>query len=566
MKKKIAALLLTGIIAITTALTGCAGAKGGAQSKDTAQKQDSAQTAASGGVYRIGIFSSPGGIFQPAFATDTYDFYVTNLVYESLLSVNTKGELEGNLAEKWTASPDGTVFTFTLRDGIKFQDGQPLTADDVKYSIEYVGQPDYKGARGSYISAIKGVEDFKAGKTKDLSGIKVIDNKTIEITTKETYSSGFVRFGLNFRIFPKHIWEKVDVAKATEATDLLRNPIGTGAFKLSKFVPDQYVEFTRNNDYWGGAPKLDKIILQKTNQDVAQGQLLKGEIDQIYVTNLTKDDETLYKSKNLNVQGITNNAYQYLAFNLSMDKFKDKRVRQAFAYAMDRESVVNNLMGGHGSVANNPYPSNFWAHPDGLNEYKYDPKKAIELFKQAGWNYNESDKKMYLDGKPVKLVLKYSKGNVVTEKSAPLLQQNLKDVGIDLDMQIMEFNTLFDQAKKGDFELAFIGQGNEMDGDLSKFYRSSFIKPIGDNSGSNFIRYNNPELDKLIDDGFKLTDQNERAKVYKKIGLLLNDELPVVYRYHWDQDTIYTGKLKGREFTPIADDYYYKIQNWYLTK
>lgn len=549
MKKRITTLLVALIFIITTGLVGCG-------SKKDSQATNAGDNAKSGGVLRTAIFSSPGGIFHPAFATDSYDFYVTNLVFESLLRINPKGELEGSLAEKWSASQDGT----------KFHDGQPLTAEDVKYSIEYVGQPNYNGARGSYISAIKGVEDFKQGKTSDLSGIKVIDDKTIEITTKETYASGLTRFGLNFKIFPKHIWEKVDVAKALESTDLLRNPVGTGPFKLTSFVPDQYVEFERNNDYWDGAPKLDKIILQKTNQDVAQSQLLNGEVDQMYVSNLSKDDETLYESKGMNVVGVTSNAYQYLGFNLTMDVFKDKKVRQAFAYAMDRQSVVDNFMGGHGSVANNPYPDSFWAHPDGLKEYKYDPKKAIELFKEAGWEYNESENKMYINGEPAKFVLKYSKGNVVTEKSAPLLQQNLKDVGIDLDLQIMEFSVLFDQAKKGDFELAFIGQGNEIDGDLSKFYRSSYIKPVGDNSGSNFIRYNNPELDKLIDEAAKETDQNKREDIYKNIGLLLNEELPVVYRYHWDEDIIYTGKLKGRVHTPLAGDYYYRIQDWYLEK
>jgi peptide/nickel transport system substrate-binding protein len=281
---------------------------------------------------------------------------------------------------------------------------------------------------------------------------------------------------------------------------------------------------------------------------------------------LKKSDETLYKSKGFNIEPTTYNAYQYLAFNLTMDAFKDKRVRQAFAYAMDRDSVVNNFLEGHGVVANNPYPPTFWAAPKGLKEYKYDPKKAIELFKEAGWVYNEGEKKMYINGKPAKFVLKYSKGNPVTEKSAPLLQQNLKDVGIELDLQIMEFGVMFDQAKKGDFELAFIGQGNENDGDISKFYLSKYIKPVGDNSGSNFIRYSNPELDKLIDESLKHIDQNERTEIFNKIGLLLNEELPVVYRYHWDENIVYSGKLKGREFVPIAETYYYKIENWYLEK
>lgn len=517
-------------------------------------------------VLRTAIFSSPGGVFMPAFATDSYDFYITRLVFETLLQWDESGQLSGNLAEKWSVSPDGKVFTFILRDGIKWHDGQPLTAEDVKYSIEYAGQPGYKGARGSYIAAIKGVEDFKKGKTPDLAGIKVLDKKTIQITTAETYASGLFRFGKNFEIFPKHIWEKIPVEKAMEATDVLRNPIGTGPFKMTKFVPDQYVEFVKNDEYWGGKPKIDKFILQKTNQNVAQALLLKGEVDQMYLTTLLKSDAAQYKARGIKVQTTPYNAYQYLAFNLTMDIFKDKKVRQAFAYAMDRESVVEGFMEGMGVVASNPYPPNFWAYPPkGLQEYKYDPKKAIELLTAAGWTYKAQEKKMYFAGKPVKFTLKYAKGNTITEKSAPLLQQNLKDIGIELDLQIMEFATMFDQAKKGDFELAFIGQGNEMDGDISKFYDSSFIKPLGDNSGSNFIRYKNPELDKLIDSSMRTLDQKERTAIFNKIGLLLNEELPVVYRYHWFENVVYSGKL-NKVFCPYAGEYYIKMDDWYFQK
>jgi len=514
---------------------------------------------------KMAMFSSPGGVFQPAFATDSYDFYITRLVFEPLLQWGEDGQLGANLAEKWSVSPDGTIFTFILREGLKWHDGYPLTAEDVKYSIEYVGHPDYKGARGSFIAAIKGVDDFKKGVTPDLAGIKVLDKRTVQITTAKTYSSGLLRFGKNFEIFPKHIWEKIPVGQALEATELLRNPIGSGPFKLVKFVPDQYVEFERNDNYWGGKPKIEKFILQKTNANVAQALLLKGEIDQINLTTLSRADEAVYKSRGMSIKSLAYNAYQYLALNLTMDDFKDKRVRQAFAYAMNRESVVDIFMEGKGSVANNPYPPTFWAHPAGLKEYKYNPAEAISLLKSAGWEYREKEKKMYRNGKPVKYVLKYSKGNVITEKSAPLFQQDLKEIGIELELQIMEFAPMFDQVKRGDYELAFVGQGNEMDGDISKFYYSSFIKPLGDNSGSNFIRYLNPELDKLIDGSLSTLDQKKRTEIFHKIALLLNDELPVVYRYHWYETVVYNEKL-NHLFSPYAGEYYIKMQDWFFRK
>ncbi len=521
--------------------------------------------AGSKNVYRIGVFHSPTGVFHPAYATHSYDFYITRFVFETLLRYGPDGKLEPNLAKEWSASKDGTVFTFVLRDGIKFHDGTPLTAEDVKYSIEYVGFPDYKGARASFINAIKGVKEFKAGKTKDLKGIKVLDKNTIQITTEKTYSSGFLRFGINFEIFPKHIWEKVEVGKAQEATDLMRQPIGTGPFKMTEYVPDQYVTFTRFDDYWEGAPKLDKIILVKTNRDTAQAQLFRGEIDQIYPGSIRKTDADQFKAHGMVISGVPRNAYQYMTVNLTKKPFQDKRVRQAIAHALNRKGVVDNFLEGHGEVSHNPYPSTFWAHPEGMNEYKYSRDKALELFKTAGWNYDAGKNVMYLDGKPVRFQLKYSKGNVVREKCAVLFQQNLKDVGIKIDLKIMEFGVMYDEVKKSDYEIALVGQGSENDGDLSKFYYSDFIKPIGDNSGSNWIRYKNPEVDRLIDEGFRTLDQDKRQTLYRKIGLLLNEELPVIYIYHWPDNIVFTGKLKGRTIPPVAAySYYYKANKWYF--
>ncbi len=515
-------------------------------------------------VFRIGIFHSPTGTFHPAYATNSYDYYVSRFVFETLLRFGPDGKFEPCLAEKWSASEDGTVFTFVLRDGVKFHDGTPLTAEDVKYSIEYVGFPDYNGARASFISAIKGVKDFKEGKTKDLAGIKVLDQNTIQITTEKTYSSGFLRFGTNFEIFPKHIWENVEVGKAQEATELMRHPIGTGPFKMTEYVPDQYVTFTHFDEYWGGAPKLGKIILIKTNQDTAQAQLFRGEIDQIYPGSITKAEADQFEAHGMIISEVPRNAYQYMTVNLTMPAFQDKRVRQAIAYAVNRQGVVDSFLEGHGEVANNPYPSTFWAHPDGMNEYEYNPQKALELFKAAGWEYRADENKMYIDGKPAKFLLTYSKGNVVREKCAALFQQNLKDVGIEIELQLMEFGVMYDEDKRSDYEISLVGQGSENDGDLSKFYYSAFIQPKGDNSGSNWIRYKNPEIDQLIDEGFKTLDQGKREVIYQKIGLLLNEEMPVIYLYHWPDIIVYTSKLKGRVIPPLAGIYYYKAEDWYL--
>jgi peptide/nickel transport system substrate-binding protein len=518
-----------------------------------------------GGTFTVGIVASPGGVFNPALATDSYDFYITDLVFQGLLQLNPDYELEGVLAESWEVNEEGTEFTFHLREGVLWHDGEPFTAEDVKFSLEYLANPNYPGSRASYVSSIKGAEAFKNGEADTVEGIEIVDGNTVVITTEEPYSSGLLRFGTNIQIFPKHIWEGEDIAKALEATELLRNPIGTGPFKMEEFVPDQYIELLPFGEYWNGAPKLDKMIFQIVNAETGQAQMLSGGLDYFYLSSLNSDDTELYESMDINVYGVTYNAYQYMTMNLTMDMFKDKTVRKAFAHAVNRQAVVDDLLEGNGSVSNNPYPPEFWAFPDNLETYEYDRDKALALFAEAeGWDYNEGDNVMTYNGEPVSLELKYSTGNKVREQCAALFQQNLKDVGIEVDLQVMEFSTLFDLVKRGDYELALVGQGNEMDGDIKKFYHSTLIEELGSDSGSNFIRYDNAEVDRLIDLGLTTIDQEERVGIYNELALLLNEELPVVYIYHWPSGRAVTNKLKGFVEAPYKANYYYDIENWYL--
>lgn len=560
-RQKLVFLFLSLVLIFSMTLTGC-GSQSPAKSSNSGAASGNGAGTVKGGTVKFGVWNSPPGVFNPVLATNDYDYNVTYLVFEGMIAQTPKGELEPGLAKSWTVSDDGKTFTFKLRDNVKWQDGTPFTADDVKYTFEFVGSPDYSGGRASYITPIAGADAYKKGQAQSISGIKVIDPNTISITTTNKYSSGLLNFGAGIQIIPKHIWEKVGPKNAATATDVLRNPIGTGPFKMSKFVPDQYVELSANDNYWGGRPNLGKIILQVANQDTAQAQLLNGDINMMTLSQLDKQDLDLYKSKNINVITSELNAYQYMGLNDSMEIFKDKRVRQALTYAINREAIVKDLLYGAGEVASNPYPPSFWAHPEkGLNDYKYNPQKAIELLKEAGWQYNDKDKLMYLDGKPVKLVLKYPTGNKSREQSAPLIQQNLKDIGIQVELQSMEFGTLSDQVKKGDYQMFLMGQGNGSDGDITKFYISSGFAP----QGNNLVRYANPQVDDLMAKGFQYMTIEERKPVYNQLALLLNEEMPVVYLYHWDSAIAVNG-IKGVQYSPNAPTYFYDVKDWSLTQ
>lgn len=514
-----------------------------------------------GGTIRYAVWSSPKGVFLPALSNDSYNFFVIELVYEGLMKFNSKKELEPCLAKSYEISTDNKTITFKLRDDVKWHDGEPFTAEDVQFTFEFMGNADYSGPYGSYIKPIKGAEAYKNNQAQHIEGIKIIDPYTISITTDEIYANALLSFGQSIRIMPKHIWEKVAVKDAAQQTDLLRNPIGTGPFKMSKFVPDQYVELIANDNYWNHKPNVDKFIIQATNQETALAQMLNGEIDLMQISEMNPDDLDLYGSKNIQIQKIHSNTYQYMAINNDLDIFKDKKVRQAFAYAINRETMVKDLLYGYGEVAANPYRSDFWACPENINEYKYDPEKAIELLKEAGWVYNENEKKMYINGQPAKFTLTYPSGSKIREQSAPVIQQDLKKIGIQVDLSIMEFNTALDKIKKGEYELALMGMGGSAgDPDIMRFYGSNYLAP----NGLNLARLKNSQVDELLTEGLKHLKVDEQKPIYNEVGKILNEEQPMVYLYFADQGLAISSKLKNIQCSTGFE--FYDTEDWYIEK
>lgn len=558
MKKRFALLSFILVFIIAVGITGC-----NTKTEKTSTTTPSG-TKAKGGTVKYAIWSAPKGIFLPSHAIDAYDSAVNEIVYEGLLKINTKYELETTgLAKSYEVSSDNKTITFKLNENVKWHDGKPFTAEDVKFTFEFYGNPDYTGPYASRVSAISGASAFKKKQAQNIEGIKIIDANTVSITTDDIYGSALLVFGTYLPIIPKHIWESVDPKKVAESTDLLRNPVGTGPFKMSKFVPDQYVELAANDDYWAGRANIDKLIYLVSNQDTAQAQIMKGEIDILNLSTLAKAEVDILKNSNITVNVNSGFTYQALVMNNENEAFKDKKVRQAFAYAINREGMVKDLLEGYGTVATNPYPPFFWAYPtSGLNEYKYDSKKAIDLLKQAGWEYKESDKLMYRNGQPVKFSLKYPSGNKPREKAAAVIQQNFKEIGIQVDLQLLDFNTTLSSIQSGDYQIALMGLGSSNgDADISQFYHSS---ALSSKSTLNLSRLNNSKVDELLDKGRKILKNEDRKPIYNELSLLLNDEQPMIYLYFGAEGRVYNSKLKGVNTGNGSATY--KINEWYLEK
>jgi len=559
--KRLVVLLLICVLAMTLVLPGCSPKSD--QSVPDTEAGKAEQSEAGGGTVRYAAFGTAPGVFNPVLQNNSFDVYEMEVMFEGLLRKNVKLELEPCLAESYSISEDKKTVTFKLRDGVQWHDGQPFTAEDVQFSFEFIGHPDYPGPYGSVVKAITGAAAYKNKEAEHIEGIKIIDPHTISITTDIVDAAAVEKIGV-MGIIPKHVWEKVDVKSSLEATDLLRNPVGTGPFKISKFVPDQYVEMAANDNYWNGRPKVDKYIIQVANPETAQSQLINSDVDMLAVKQMNPDDLNYYKENGVEVQEVSFDAAMGMGVNNSMPIFNDKRVRQAFAYAINREAIVKDILYGYGKVANIPYKLDFWAAPaSGLNEYKYDPNKAIELLKEAGWEYKESEKQMYKDGKPVKFTLKYYSGNKQVENIAPFIQQSMKDIGIQIDLQIAEFSTMLAEIKKGEFELYVMAQMNGTAGDMKALLHTDSIPP----NGTNYTHYSNKKVDELTVKGLQSLSIEDRKPIYNELSAIINEELPIVYLYHWSQGIAINGKLKGVQASSNTQlGMNYQSEKWYFEK
>jgi len=453
----------------------------------------------------------------------------------------------------------GFCHSIYLRKNAKWHDGTLFTAEDVKFSYEYVAHKDYPGPHASVIAAIDGYEEMKEGKVDTLKGVEIIDDYTVKITTKEVYAPFLGKLCFWVKIIPKHIWGKVEVADSLNATDLLKHPIGTGPFKLEEFVTDRYSLLVKNEEYWDGEPKIDKLIIQLVNPETAQAQILNKELDVIILDSINPDDAKVYTDAGLEIEEIYRNQYDALMPNCRNPLIGQKLVRQALTYAINRQGIVDSLLYGHGVVANTIYAPSHGAYPgkDKLNAYEYNPEKAIEILtKEVGWVYKNN--KMYADGEPVKFRLMYSTGNKLRELMAPVIQENFKKIGIELELQLMEFATMAaNLTGKADDSFEFVLMNNTLDDepDIKRLLHTKYVL-----NGPNFSRYSNPKMDALFEEGIKYIDSEIRMPIYHEIAILINEEMPIIFIFNSCIGLVKPSNLKGIIITPSS--YAYNAHNW----
>ncbi|MFL1674499.1 ABC transporter substrate-binding protein [Paenibacillus thiaminolyticus] len=490
----------------------------------------------------IGI-TAPSGIFNPIFAESAYDVFVTESLFNGLLQINKDGTYSTDLAEDYTISDDKLTYTFKLKDGLKFSDGSALTAEDVAFTLTLLHDKSYDGPSDIIKdAAIKGGQEYKDGKATSIEGIKVIDPKTIEVTTLKPRALALGAIG-DTRIMSKAYYGKdYKQGDLSYMKDLFTKPLGNGAYKLDKFVPGQEAVLSANENFHLGAPKIPHLIYKFTTDETNVQLLQTGETDMDMVT-VSKDQvEQLQELGFLDINLFRTNGYGYIAFNHNKEMFKDKRVRQALAYGLDRQQIVDAVYQGYAEVIDIPQSKDSWSYTDEVTKYDFNLEKAKQLLDEAGWTVG-ADGIREKDGQKFKITFTASSPNPVNDAIIPVAQANWKELGIELIAEQMDFNAVVEKRKKGDFDMMFLAWSLTPDPQSSE----NVFKTGG---SQNDIGYSNPKLDELFEKSGSEVDVEKRKPIFKEIYQELNEDLPYIYLYQRRDMWATNARIQGFDMSP----------------
>lgn len=460
--------------------------------------------AKTGGTLKVGLQADPAEL-DPHKSSLTAAWHVIEHIYDGLVSVSPMLTPVPALAESWDISADGTVYTFKLRSGVKFHNGREMTADDVKYSFERIVNPD---------TASPAVSDFEV-----IASIESPDATTSVITLKSADASFMSKLmGNAAKIVPQEEVEKNG--------DLQNVSVGTGPFKFVEYVPQSSFKVEKNADFWiPGLPYLDgidfTIVSEATSRTAA---LVSGTVDFIEYAPV-QDMETFKGDSNLTVTGDANTNIRYMAINVSREPYDKIEVRQAIAKAVDRGPIIDSSVFGFGAPMITVFPETFWA---GMKQDIPAPdiEGAKALLEKAG-----------VSGLKPKMTswAQYA----FLSNAAVVIQEQLKAIGIEVDLELQENAIYLDGYFGGDFDLSVTGTSGYIDPNDTLYGN---FKTGGDNNG---IKYSNAEVDTLLDQGLAETDQAKRAAIYQQIQTILVEDLPWVNLFIANQYEVMHSFVKG---------------------
>lgn len=479
-------------------------------------------------ILKLPLINDP--IMNPLIAPDLGSILVNKVLFPGLVRPNEDLQPEPDLARSWTVSNGGLVYTFNLRDNVKWHDGQPFTADDVVFTFKTAANPKSGSRLASDFSAIKDVQ--------------AVNPTTVRFVLSRPFAPFLILLGHNAGIVPRHLLEGKDLNTFNAFNR--QNPVGTGPFKVARVLPGASITLVPNTDYYGARPQLAGVTFKVVPDLNAQAaQLRAGELN--WVTLEPNNLPSVQNDPNVTIKQASAVQHYLVFFNQKNPLFASPLVRRAMQYGVNRKAIIDGVLRGYADYPTGTIPTALRAYYDkSLKPIQYDPEQAKKLLAQAGWTAGANGQLRNLQGQPFKFTLIVDKGNPSREQAALAVQQDLRKLGMDVTLQTLEFATLVrDYLIPGKYDANLIWWNTAPDPDQYSYYATG--------QDNNEAFYSNPRADSLLKRGRETVDQNARKNIYNAFQRLELEDPPVLVLYYPKEIQAISKGLSGVPDLGIRD-------------
>ncbi|KMO86538.1 hypothetical protein AB840_07415 [Megasphaera cerevisiae DSM 20462] len=477
----------------------------------------------------IGLTNAPDSL-NPLFNPGTAGQFTLRFMYDTLLGMPEPNKFEPQLADSFE-SQDSQNFTVKLNPKAKWTDGQPVTADDVVFTLNTIANPAVETTKSSFINMLEGLNDMgKLEHGSTISGVSVVDEHTVILKTKRPVDPNYIKCMLGFEVYiiPKHVFETIHPADISNSDAVTKPTVTSGPFKFVNYKTNDHVELAANMDYYRGEPKLKKIFLRIMNGTNLVTELKSGNVQMAAADGIgivpIKDLDVLKKDSRLLIKTTPQFGGQYLEFNNANPEF-NVHFRRAVTMAINRKRLVDDLYKGTAKIVPTVYTTGSSYYDKSVEPLPYDLESAKRELAQSGFDTSKE------------LTLQVPIGNVLREQSADLIQQDLQALGIQVKQQKLDFPSVLANARKGDYELLLMGYSLRVDPDYSMYF-----VPGG---GSNFPHVDDPKLTDMLNQAKLMISPDERKTAYSEIQRYMRDNQFITSLYEQDQIIAQDKKLKG---------------------
>ncbi len=480
----------------------------------------------------------------PVLASDSASSEINGLIYNGLIRYDKDLQVEGELAESWEISEDNLTITFHLRKGVTWHDGAPFTSADVKFNYQLYIDPKTPTAYA---------ESFK-----QVTGIETPDPDTFIVHYDKPYAPALMSWAMS--IHPRHLLEGKEITKSL----LARQPIGTGPYRFSEWVGGEKIVLESNPDYFEGQPYLKRVVYRIIPDISTQFlELQTGSLDYMGLSPLQFDRQTDTPAfrRLYNKYRYLNFGYTYLGYNLKHPIFQDKRVRQALSYAINKQELIDGVLLGYGKVATGPYKPDTWVYNDDVQKYGYNPEKARQLLAAAGWQDHDGDGLLDKAGRKFSFTIVTNQGNDLRSKTGEIIQRRFKEIGVEVKLRIIEWATFLKEfINPGNFDATILGWTGGPEPDQYNIWHSSKTGP----RELNFIGFKNAEVDRLLEKGRRVFDQQQRKVFYDRFQEILAEEQPYTFLYIGEALPAVSKRFRGVKPAPAGIRY--NFNKWFVPK